>query len=490
MLSFLLKTFKKKRVNEDPLKKLFTSEDRMDLFEDILKYLSGKDIINCLLVNKFWHDIISQSNNFGRKVRLAVEENYYGRVRYFHDRDLIVTLKNQRKYTEMSLQVSRKMSPNHLLLIATLTSLKTLIFYQHSFANEVDMINFFGIIEPHIEDIKLESITFIRMKKKPKQEINNINYQFPKLINLSINNSCMLLLTDVFHHVKTLQQLSIETRDSREGNLLNYQLHLIERTTSIMNILIGNVNITILKLSLDQVDFDYIFKKLTALNRIRFKLESLSVNGFRKLDGNSANSDQIRNFCTFLLLKHARTLRVLRLHQCYGNREFLESIIYSLDNLTSLTVGHADLYEKSEKTDDPPIKIPAMKVITGHSIVELSISKGNSECEVIQRTLLKMLPNLKRLYIDRITQTIFRIIVEHNAKLEFIEVGQFEVYDPLDHDLPPDYECLRSLKKMKIKHHYAKNFTDILRSLNYSFSGYEISNFASTYLAAVDEFDK
>lgn len=490
MLS-LLKRFKQNRVNEDPLKILFTSESRMDLLENVLKYLGGKDIICCLLVNKFWHDIISQSNNFGRKIRLTVEENYYGKVRHFHDRDLIVTLKNQRKYTEVSLQICRKMSPNHLLLIATLTALKTLVFYHHTFTNEIDMINFFGIVEPHIENIKLESISFIRMKKKPKQESNNsINYQFPKLINLSIHNSCMLLLTDVFHHVTTLQQLSIETKDSREGNLVNDQLHLIERTTSIMNILIGNVNITNLKLSLDQVDFDYMFKKLTALNRIRFKLESLSVNGFRKLDGNSANSDQIRNFCTFLLLKHARTLRVLRMHQCYGNREFLESIIYSLDNLTSLTVGHADLYEKSEKTDDPPIRIPAMKVITGHSIEELSISSGYSECEVIPQTLLKMLPNLKRLYIDRITQTLFRIIVEHNVKLEFIEVDQFLVYDPLDHDLPPDAECLRNLKKMKIKHHYAKNFTDILRSLNCSFSHYENSNFALTYLAAVDEFDK
>lgn len=487
MLS-LFNKLKKNKTIVDPLIKLLDDESGFDLLESVLKYLSSNDILNCLLVNKFWHENISQSDQFGEKVRLTVRENYHGRVRHFLKNDLLITLKSNRNYNEISLKLPRKMTPNHLLLVATfsITSLTSLIMDHHTFSNEIEMINFFGIIEPYIEKIDLRCVTFLRMKKSLKEK-QNVNYQFPNLKLLKVKNCCLLLITDIFQNVKTLNQLSIETEDKREGKTISDEQQIIDKTKSIHKILITNVKITNLTLNLDQTDFDGIFKELVSLNRIRFKLEALSVNKFRKLDGNQANSDQIRNFCTFLLLKQAETLRELKLHQCYGNREFLESIIYSLDNLRSLTVGHAELYEKAEKTDDPPIKIPVMNVITGHSIEELSIRSSSYECDVVKKMLLKMLPNLKRFYIDKITQPIFKELARCNLKLKYIEVDQFLAYDPLDKDLPPDTDCLRNLKNMKINHHYAENFKDILRTLNYGCS--DGSNFATVFLAAVEEFD-
>lgn len=479
MLKFITNKFK--RNSADPLSSILSTEGDFDLVETILKHLRGRDLLSCLLVNKLWHETISQTEQFSEKVRLVIKENYLSKFHSFSLEDVNLVIESERNYNEISLKVPRKMSSNHLLLLATfsMTTLTTLHLDHHTFQNEIELTNFFGIVEPFIESLELISIKFLRTKMIGKQN-HQVNYKFPNLEYLKIKNCCFLLFTTIFRNLVTLKQLSIETEDLKSENIRE-ELEIIEKTKGIQKILLENSNVTKLTLHLDQNDFDNLFIDDVVLNRIRFKLEFLDVGKFKRRDGIQANSGQIRNFCTYFLLSQARTLHELKLNQCYGNKEFLEGVIYFLENLKSLTVGHAELYEKTEKTDDPPIKIPAMNVITNHSIESFMIFSRNPESEVIQKTLLKMLPNLKRLSIDRITQSLFKELIEHNRKLEFIEVDKFLAYDPLDPALP-DFDYLGYLKKIKINHEYARNFKDIMRN-------FVEKNFAKCFLIAADEFD-
>lgn len=482
MLKFIRNKLKRRAL--DPLKIILSPEGHFDLVEKILKYLNGRDLLNFLLVNKFWHETISQTEEFGKKVRLVIKENHHGRIRYFSAKDVNMVIESERNYNEISLKLPRKMTSNHRLLLVTfsMTTLKTLHLDHHTFQNEIELTNFFGIVEPYIENLELICVRFLRIKiRKPHNHVN-YNMKFPNLRCLKIKNCSFILLTVIFRNVNTLHQLSLETEDLKAENIRE-ELEIIEKTKAIQKILLTNSNVTKLDLYLDQNDFDNLFIDEVLLNQIRFKLEILDVGKFKRREGIQSNSVQIRNFSKYFLLRQAPTLHELKLNQCYGNKEFLEGVVYFLENLKSLTVSHAEMYEKTEKTDDPPIKIPDMNVITNHSIESFSISSRDPESEVIQKTLLKMLPNLKRISIDRMTQSLLKEIIQHNQKLEFLEVDQFLAYDPLDNGLP-DFDYLGCIKKIKINYEYARTFKDILRHFID-----QNSSFVKTFLTAVNEFD-
>ncbi|CRL03766.1 CLUMA_CG016818, isoform A [Clunio marinus] len=431
--------------------------------ENILQFLSGAELLECSKVNKRWNSVIGKSESFEKKVRLKVSEIFGGALGSFtiHDVNFIIT--NGRRYKHIKLFITRKLTSHHLLLLASFKWI-SVRFYYHAFRTEIEMTNFFGIIEANVEELELRDIRCIFSRK---DNILAPNMIFPKLRTLRLADCNTYIYSQIFQNVKTIQMLHLETKIFSAVDYKDWEF--IERVKAFQTILRNNQNLKVLGFYLHQTDFDNLFIDDKFLCGFKFQLEALKFKKFRKQPEPKSNTIQMENLQKFLSM-HNKTLKYLELNEWLGN-DVLETVINTMDNLKTLAICELETYGTHDDS------IANMNFFKNESIESVSLHAGYSKFNELQRILVGQFPNLKALRIGTVNQPILKVLVEKAHKLEHLETDFFTAF------FPPDRSALRHLRSMRIHIDYARHFKDILRDFSY------YSNFETVFLNAAKTVD-
>ena len=437
--SLLEKHFKKPT---DPVKML-----PKNVIEKVFSYLNKDDLLTSSLVNKSWLKFIGKSENCMKKLKFVICEPLHGMLWKFTAADAANILTNERKYKHIALFITRSMTKDHLLIVASF-EWKTVNLCHHTFRSEIELLNFFGLIEPFVEELELTHIKTAFTKRK---QIGSVNFIFPKLKKLKVSFCCTFIFSEMLKNVLMLHFLEIET----EPLACDDSEDIIQRIKGIEVILLNNVKIKSLVLHLHQSDFDGMFMNQRFLQRIRFQLESLTVKKFKRLEGMHTNIVQTANFGEFLKSQN-KTLTKLSVLDCLGVY-VLEIIINELEKLKSIELGDLKGYEKLEDS------VANISFFKNESVENLTLKSSYSEYCDLQNVLLTTVPNLKTLYIGTVNQKMLETLIDKVPKLLKLELDFFTAYSP------PERAVLCDLKEMTIKIDYASNFKDQLRGFtNYT----------------------
>lgn len=450
--SILEKYFKKPT---DPVKML-----PKNVMERVFSYLNTNELLTSSLVNKSWLKFIGKSENCMKRLKFVICEPLHGMLWRFTAADAENILKNERKYKHIALFVTRSMTKDHLLVVASF-EWKTVHLCHHTFKSEIELLNFFGLIEPFVEELELKHVKTAFTRQK---QIASVNFIFPKLKKLKVSFCCTFIFSEMLKNVLILENLEIET----EPLACDDSEDIIQRIKGIEFILLNNVKIKSLFLFLHQTDFDGMFMNQRFLQRIRFQLESLTVKKFRRLEGMHTNIVQTTNFGDFLKSQH-KSLSSLIVHDCLGIY-VLETIINDLEKLKTIEFGDLGAYEKLEDS------IANINFFKNESVENLTLKSSYSEYCELQNILLTTVPNLKTLYIGTVNQKMLETLIDKVPKLLKLELDFFTAYSP------PEKAVLCDLKEMTIKIDYASNFKDQLRG----FTNY--TRFEMEFLRAVKIF--
>lgn len=451
---WLQKLFKKET---DPVKLL-----PKDVVELVFSFMSGNDLLRCSKVNKSWLKFIGKSEKCMRKMRFVVCEPYHGMIWKFTEADVHNMVKNGRKYQHVALFISRNMTKDHLLLVASF-EWKSVNLCHHTFKSEIELTNFLGLIEPFVEELDLKHVRIVFSKE---MDIAAPNFIFPKLKKLKVSYCCTFILSEILRNVESIEVLEIET-----GTLSCDDIDdLYKRIKAIEVILNKNVKIRNLSLFLHQLDFDGIFMDQRFLKRLRFRLEIFKVKKFKRLEGKKTNIVQVSNFIQFITT-HKNTMTSLTMYDCLGNN-VLEAVINDMERLKSVEFGDLSSYEKLEES------IANINFYKNESIENLTMYTRSSEFCEIQNNLLTRVPNLKTLNIGTVNQRILETLIVYTPKLLKLKLDYFSAY------WPPERAVLNELKEITITAHYASNFKDQLRD----FTNY--TNFEKAFLKATKLYDK
>lgn len=443
---------------KDINKKLSESEIKL-----IFNHLSVPEILRCSKVCPKWNEVIASDTMLTDRLRVMIIDSHCGMIRKFTAKDADALIKSKRQYKNVAIYVTRNFTKDHLLVVAKF-KWECVVLHNHTFVSEIELTNFFGLIEPAVKDLSLLNI---RIAVSRKNDITPPNFVFPTLKHLRLSNSYFYIASEILRNVETLEELRLETFQQ-----LSYDDNpkmMVERVKAFQALLVKNQNLKILKLYVNQKDFDNMFIDERFLSRIKFKLRELSTHNFCKLYDHDTNVVQIKNFGKFLL-SQKESLKALYLHQWIGN-DILELAINSLDSLRDLTVQNINCYGHDEC-------IANMSLFKNESIETLTLHAKYSRFNELQQTLIESCPNLRRLNIGTVNQKILDSLIEKTPKLEQVNMDYFKAY------IVPDKNVLPNLKRMNFNFEYAKNFKDMLRGQSY------YTHFETIFLNAVTAFDK
>lgn len=435
------------------------------VMDQVLFYLRAEDILRCSLVNKDWNKAIGKSVKAMEKIRICVCEPFHGMYREFSAFDAECIVKGSRKYRHISLFITRNMTTDHLILIASF-KWKSLLLCHHTFKSEIELINFIGIIEPHVEELNLRTIKIVSSKQN---RIASTNFSFPKLKVLKVAHCNTFVYSEIFKNIAQLHRLEIETGPP-PAFAYDDKHEIFLRVIALQSMLIRNSMIRYLVLFLHQKDFDCMFIDSLLSSRIRFQLQSIKLKKFRKLVDERSNENQLRNFGYFLETQE-KSLTSIHLLEWLGNG-ILEQIINDMNLLKFFLLEDLDCYGKFYDT------LANMDLYLNESLETLSIIDKFSKVNELQKLILAYFPNLKHLHIGTVSQDILKILVERTPKIESLAVDFFIPY------IIPDCQVLTSLKKITIGANYATHFKDMLRDYD------SYTNFEKVFLEAAKSFDR
>lgn len=447
-------------------KKLFAKPaDPVDLLppiamELILGHLRGNQMLQLSLVSKKWYKFIGNSPVCMDKIKIHITELFWSYKRVFTNADLLRVFDHGRKYKHLSVAClsthnikMQQFSTEHKLLMA-LFQWKSVHLCHHSFDNEMEFINFLGLMEPTVEEIDLRSV-----KIKKLLGVAPTNFEFPHLRVLRCSNVANFVYFEPFVNVRKLKEFAVAT----EQFLPSYKDHseeIKDRVRGIKQILLKNPNIKFLEIFLEQKDFDCMFFDSRFLANIKFELRILILGRFKKVIKDKANYFPIKNFGKFLRL-HVTSLIELQLPEWLGD-EITEIIVNEMQILKSLTMNQTDEYNNE-------ISFANANLLMNEKIERLDIWTRSVRLTEIVTKMLPILPNLKQLTTRIIDQKVLNVIAEKNPLLEFIESDFFIATVP-----PPN--ALENLKGLII---YIKS-NDNLRQLLEAKE--ELSNFEKVFL--------
>lgn len=434
------------------------------VLELVFAHLKGGEVLRSSLVNKDWYKALGKSNKAMEKIGICVCEDYHGMYHTFTSFDAGCIINGSRNYRHISMFITRNMTTDHLLLIASF-QWKTLLLCHHSFRSEIELINFIGLIELNIEDLNLRSIKVVHSKKN---QIASPKFSFPKLRKLKIANCCTFVYGEIFRNIEQLNHLEIETGPP-PVHAFEDQQGVQRRVLAVQLLLVRNYLIRHLALFLHQKDFDYMFIDNRLSSHVRFQLQSIKLGKFRKLVEERSNDNQLRNFGYFLEIQE-RSLQSIHLFDWLGNA-ILEQIICEMDRLKFLLIEDLDCYGKHFDT------IANMELIMNESLESLNIVEKCSKVNGVQKLILKWFPCLKHLRIGTVNQDVLDLLIEKTPKLETLTADIFIPY------IIPEGEVLTSLKKLTITSDYATHFKDMLRDYKY------YTSFEKVFLTAAKTFD-
>lgn len=416
----------------DPLKRL----PRI-VVANILRFVSGTDLLTLSLVNKAWFNFVACSPDCMDKIKIQITDQFLHQKNDISMADVIRFINNGRKYRHITIaghnRCRKVLALEHKLLLASY-KWRSIALINHDFPDEMEFLNFLGFAEPFVKELVLSNVHVRKVIGT-----SELNYEFPKMKFLRIDNVSNYILKKPFRKVSKLREFSIAT----ESFMPQYDDHsdkIKERATSITKILINNPSITDLELFINQKDFDSMFVNRHFVSQISFKLQTLSIGRFKKTVQERGNIFQIRNFIRFLQV-HKNSMREMFVSDCLST-EVLEFIMNETKSLTKLTVQDIGSYEKNS----------FMKLKPNYSITELHIE--TKQFIGLIPIILSNLPNLRFFDTGTIDQRIFNTLVEKTPFLESIVVDFFLA------STPPRLPVLKNLKHIKITAKSFDNFMD------------------------------
>lgn len=424
--------------------------------EAILGCIRGNQLLQLSLVSKKWYKFIGNSPVCMDKIKIHITEFFWSYKQIFTNADLLRAFDNGRKYKHLSIAClnihdikMQQFSTEHKLLMA-LFQWKSILLCSHSFENEMEFINFLGLMEPFVEEIELRSV---RIKKF--LGVASTNFEFPHLKILRLSNVANFVYIEPFVTVHKLKEFAVAT----EKFLPSHKDHsdaIQSRVKGIKEILINNPSINFLQIYLEQKDFDYMFFDSRFVGKIGFNLKILLMGRFKKSIEDKAN----KNFATFLRL-HVNSLIELQLPECLGD-EITEIVINETQNLTSLTMHQTDEYNE--------ISFAKANLLVNEKIERLDIWTRSVTLTEIVTKILPSVPNLKQLTTRIIDQRILNVMADKNPLLEFIESDFFTA------TVPPPQHALENLKGLLIYIRSSDNFREVLEAKE------KLSNFENVFL--------
>lgn len=447
MKNFFRKLFKRDKSN-DPIQKL-----PKNVTDKIFSYLSGPQLLQISIVSKKWYRYIGKSQECMNKVKLYITEHKNG-VSYG---DILLLILNGRQYKHILINIEGKMLPYHKLLIASFRW-KSLAIQNHCFPSKMELINFLGTIEPHVEELSLRTIKF----GYKLHEIGPPSFLFPNLHKLTIFNCYSYLYGEIFKKLVTLDELSIATESLPFYR--SSETELIERVRYIQALLLNNAGIKFLELFLHQMDFNLLFIDQRFLTRLGHKinLDAFFIGRFERMGGDKKDTEinivQIHNLLSFLKTQE-KSLTHFYMEKWLGN-EIFEYIINDL-NLQQLTIENLDLSQTKDES------IANLTLFSNETIERLSIWTRSMKQISLVSEILKVCRSLRAVELRTINQNILDTMVEFNTELELILVDNFTAY------IPPERPVFRKLRKLVIQVHCADNFRDLVDSRGDNYNNFE-----------------
>lgn len=447
------------RKSKDPLRILPPKA-----MEQILGYLRGKDLLELSLVSKSWFKFIGNSTVCMDKIKIHISDYFWSNKRVLKYDDVLKAFSSGRKYRHLSIacidKFSVKMtrfSAEHKLLMA-LFQWKSILLCSHIFENEIEFLNFLGLMEPFVEEIELRTI-------KIREIVGAAfpNFQFPHLKCLRLVNVKSFVYVRPFANVSNLIEFAVSTQPLIPSHL-DHSEAILERTSGIKQILLSNPNVKHLELFLEQQDFDCMFRYGCFVNKIGFRLKSLMVGSFKKFPMSKENFFPMLNFEIFLRTQ-SQSLRQMYLPACLGDG-VVEIIINEMSNLVSL-----EMYQTDPNFRNDP-SFANTKLQENRSITRLEIWTKSLKLTEVATTLLPVLPNLERVTTRIIDQNILNLMVERNQRLEFIETDFFTA------TTPPSAFALERLQQFNIYIHSNEFFNELVEAKE------KLSNFENAYLTS------
>lgn len=214
--------------SNDPLKKLPPA-----FIEKIFSYCRGSDLMKFSLVNKRWYKCIAKSPACMEKIKIFMTEPKIGCYQHFTMSDAVLLIKGGRRYVHILItNIERSMLTQHKLLLAYF-KWKSVAIHNHSFRTKMELINFLGIVEPHVEELILRTVRHGRSM----HEIGHTNFSFPHLQRLTISNCFTYVYVEPFIQIHSLEQFSIATE---VVPFYRYDRDMVTRIKSIQFMILRN----------------------------------------------------------------------------------------------------------------------------------------------------------------------------------------------------------------------------------------------------------
>lgn len=426
--------------SQDPIKLLPKS-----VMENVLSYFRGNDLLKLSLINKKWYDFIASSPSCMSKIRIHITEYFLSEKRPFLSKDLMGILKTGRKYQHLSIACiegynsrTQQFSSVHKLLMASF-KWKSVSLVKHYFNDEMDLVDFLGLVEPSVERLELRDV-----KIQEFVGACDPNFKFFKLKTLLLANVCNFIHREFFKNVTKLENYAVSTEDFLPP-FVDHSEEVRERVHCIKKILLNNPSMLSLELFIDQADFDHMFIDRGFVDSTKFNLRALMFGNFKK----AHNNFQIGNFARFLRL-HAHSIEHIFFSCCLGNT-ILEVVINGMSNLKSLSIEQ----DRSNRMENALVN--DLKLTPNQTIETLDIWTPSNQ---LVAAILKSLPNLKHLETGTINQNVLEVLAQHNQKIRSIRVDFFVPTTPIK------LSILEHLRQLVIAVNCNYIFTNLVKANN------------------------
>jgi hypothetical protein len=439
---------------------------RGKILEHIFSYCSGKDLIQCSMVNKTWYRTIAKSEKCMNKIELVIY--FFREFRNdisFRDDDASAILNGTRNYVHLRLVDLYYPLIIPFKVILTAHKWQSVSLWNFTFRDKHDYLDFLGIIEPHVKSLCMRNVV---VDWRFPQHPADVHYEFPKLTNLSIIDCFSFVYSEVvFRAIKNLTALCITTNPMH----MSYKNHrdtnelLVERVRGTMYLLMNNPGLRHIELIINQKDFDNMFMNQRFTRKSFMELKNLIVGKFRSHEHNII---EMNNFVQFLKAQSG-TLESFEM-QNWLNNDVLEVALNFL-KINRLRIGNLDPDKCGSR-----MEMAELNLYANSTIKELSLWTSGEKYHNVTKKILEKCKYVRVLEVKTLDQALLQTLIDYNDELRILVADNFTAY------YPPPCEVLSNVHTMVFNSGCAENFRDLIKSYNRNL------NYENVFLGAEREF--
>lgn len=350
----------------------------VDVSEIIFNLLPHKDLLNCTLVSQSWNKLIGSSARLMGKFYLGLRGDWHD---FNEENKKIIT--RGRKYSNVIISDAMENISFVYDVMSSYSNWKTVKIYIFGFETSSDFVKFFKTFESTVETLLLYNVKIFHFN------ISEINFSFRRLNNFSVSYCTADTLKSVLENSQSLRTLDI-------GNLNE------DGREEIVTILAKCRKLKSLHTS--EKWFNVLFKNETS--RFSFQLEVLSVINCLE-NANSQREIEIeQNFLKFL---EDQSKSLLQLNLIGAFRSEVLETVFQMPKLEKLTIPQIRLHDTSK-----------LDFFKSKSLTSLDIVCSSFAIRKIFLSIIRSVPNLKRLRMRSINQETAMILMENLKNLEKI----------------------------------------------------------------------